>query len=44
MNKQYLMLEFLRHKNITFDMCNKRQKQILLLEKPNMWDFYTWNL
>jgi len=43
MNKQCLMLKFLRHKNITFDMCNKRQKQILL-DKPNMWDFYTWNI
>lgn len=38
------MESFLARKNMTFDQCNRRQKEILTKEKPNIWDFYTWQL
>ena len=42
--KKILMEQFLQDKNITFDKCTKRQKQILTNEEPNIWEFYQWNL
>lgn len=41
-SKKYLLSSFLKSKGVTFNKCSKRQKDILLKEKPNMWNFYIW--
>jgi len=44
MSKQQEIEKFLEKKGIKFKDLTKRQQEILLNEKFNMWDFYTWNL
>lgn len=35
---------FLSKKRLTWDSCNKRQKEILLKENENLWDLYVWDI
>jgi|AntAceMinimDraft_10_1070366.scaffolds.fasta_scaffold61459_2 hypothetical protein len=42
--KKHLMERFLRLKNLKFEDCTKRQKEILTKEKPKIWDLYQWNI
>ena len=43
-SKQFLLEDFLRKKNMKYEDCDERQKQILKLENPVMWDLYQWNI
>ncbi|HRW21424.1 MAG TPA: DnaB-like helicase C-terminal domain-containing protein [Bacteroidales bacterium] len=36
--------KFLTKKKLSWDLCNERQKEILLKENENVWDMYTWNI
>lgn len=42
--KTYLIKSFLKSKNLKYDDCTERQKQILKLEKPNVWGLYQWDI
>lgn len=35
---------FLQKKKMTWDSCNKRQKEILLKENENVWNSYVWDI
>ena len=42
--KEDSIKSFLERKGITLEECTPRQKQILKMERPAMWDYYTWDL
>jgi hypothetical protein len=43
-SRHFLIESFLKNKNLIFEECTIRQKEILTKENPDMWDFYQWNL
>ena len=42
--RKILLELFLREKKLAFEQCNKRQKEILTKEDPNIWYLYQWDL
>jgi hypothetical protein len=42
--RQYLLEQFLRSKNMKYEDCTERQKQILKSELPEVWEIYQWDI
>ena len=42
--RKILLELFLQEKKLTFEQCNKRQKEILTKEEPDIWENYQWKL